>query len=203
MTFHAWLRRLAMVGSLLIGSTLQLYSPLANAQGPNVITFSPQGPSVGDEFVYLSGNGKTWTIQYEKPGVYKHSDGSVWLKNEDGNTLKSRNRTFSPHSGYRPPGNKGQLQVGQSWSHRYSVDGVSRKRKCKIVSQEDFVGKAGVFTNAFKIKCNNRRSDRSLPMREEIWFAPYLDVELKYYGYWYGSSPGSYSYEIIEVRRSP
>ena len=183
MTLHAKSSGPPTVIALMVGSALLFAVTVVHGQSENVITFGPEGPSVGDAFVYLWKDGNR-TLRYEEPGVYRYSNGAVLLQDQDGNTLKNRDITIAPHSGIRPPGNKGQLQVGQIWSHNYTEKGkktINRKRKCEVVSQEDLVVKAGLFKEAFKIKCKNRRLDRSLPRYEEIWFAPHLDLMIKFY----------------------
>jgi len=167
------------------------------------LSFPATGPSEGDTFVYLDKKYNlrtTWV--FASPGKYRRPQGAeVWLKNDDGNTISRQQIFFDPHSGSRPPGSRGKLRVGQSWTHRYKVNGVDRVRRCEVEEQRDFVTAAGLFPNALKIECENQRQDRNLPRYEEIWFAPNFDAELKFTAEWFGTDPGNFGYELVEVQR--
>ena len=187
---------------LLIGSFLFPPPDGARAQNLKIIEFGTDGPSIGDVFIYQSNEGTTTAYEVQSPGVYERAAGEIVRKNSDGNTIQSGDRIFDPHNGYRPPGAIGNLKIGQAWTHRYSIGKVVRVRKCEVTGQEDISTKAGRFENTFKVSCENKRTDRKRPRHEEIWFLPNLELEIKYSAKWYGSSPGSFSHEIVSVKRA-
>lgn len=170
---------------------------LAAAQ--QIIDFRESGPDAGQRFVFAKSNGDIGWLEVIDALNFVNDSGKPLVKNRDGNSLISGDTRFEPHSGYRPPDSRGALQVGQSWKHKYEREGIRRTRKCEVTANEDLVTAHVIVKSAFKVECTNKRADRKYPMHEEIWFAPNFFPEVKYEAKWYGSSPGSFGFEITSM----
>jgi hypothetical protein len=166
----------------------------SNAQ--DVVDWRVKGPKPGTVLT-LTGGGRTGSLTIVNKTVFKRSSGGQVMLNDDGNTLVSGNRNFSPHSGVRPPNAKGVLRVGQRWVHNYSVNGVNRRRSCRVVEKKAYVGTQIKILGAYKVRCTNQRLDRSKPMHEEIWFAPNLLLVIDYRASW---GTGGFAYHISGIK---
>jgi len=178
-----------------------LLTATAGASEKQVVDLTISGVSVGQRLFFKTDKGEQFSVEMinKLRSMTRGRGDKIIVKNIDGNTLSSGERQFKPHSGYRPPGAAGALRVGESWTHRYVIDGVNRTRICSVARQEDLENSSIVVKGTFIVECTNQRADRSLPKHEEIWFAPNLFIELRYEATWGGSSPGSFWYEVVRV----
>ena len=176
-------------------ATMLVFS--GNVKAGPTIKLDRKNVPAGTVLLFETSKGKRFSTKIVSKTEFLNSSGTTVKKNADGNTLSNGKTVFRPHSGYRPPGARGKLSVGQAWTHKYTSHGAARKRDCRVVKKGTFKGRKASVEGAYLITCNNQRADRDLPRREEIWFSPDLFAEIAYKATWGGTSPGGFWVELV------